>query len=143
VDDVGCSGGSRWKVAWYRRGKFDFLAVHSLDAGHREVARLFGTKTGDEVDKFAECRWHPGVEGVPILDDVPKFFVGQVLDRVPLGDHTGFLLAPVAFGGPDRQPTLTLSSVGHWIPGHPGGTDEQPDPEGAPGHPNPLTGSVR
>jgi hypothetical protein len=51
---------------------------------------------------------------------VPKYFVGQILDRLPLGDHTGFLLAPVEFGGPDRQLPLTLSSLGHWTAGHPG-----------------------
>ena len=98
----------------------DFLAVHSLEAGHREIARLFGTRTGDEVDKFAECRWHPGLEGVPILDDVPKYFVGEIVDRLPLGDHVGFLLAPVEFALPDRELPLTFSSVTHWTAGHPG-----------------------
>jgi flavin reductase (DIM6/NTAB) family NADH-FMN oxidoreductase RutF len=70
------------------------LAVHVLDRSHYELGALFGEQTGDEVDKFASCRWHD-MRGVPVLDDVPGWFVGRVLDRVPLGDHVGHLLEPV------------------------------------------------
>jgi hypothetical protein len=33
---------------------------------------------------------------VPILDACPSWFVGEILERGVLGDHTGFLLDPVA-----------------------------------------------
>src|SRR5947209_17181794 len=67
------------------------LAVHGLGSGQRELAALFGTLSGDSVDKFARCAWRPGPSGVPILTDCPRWFVGAIVNRVPLGNHTGFL----------------------------------------------------
>jgi flavin reductase (DIM6/NTAB) family NADH-FMN oxidoreductase RutF len=79
---------------------------------------LFGTRTGDEVDKFARCSWRPGPAGVPVLDDCPRRFVGAVLDRVPLGNHTGFLLSPEgAVGDPAGRP-LMFSDVRDLEAGH-------------------------
>jgi flavin reductase (DIM6/NTAB) family NADH-FMN oxidoreductase RutF len=79
------------------------LGVHLLSRAEREreLASVFGEETGDEVDKFASLSWHPGAGGVPLLDDLPNRFVGRVLERVALGDHTGFLLEPwlAQYGG--------------------------------------------
>ena len=72
------------------------LAVHLIAADQRDLPELFGGETGDEVDKLAACSWSEGPEGVPILDGVSHVFVGRVLERVDLGDHTGHLLEPVA-----------------------------------------------
>src|ERR1700754_1940903 len=36
------------------------LAVHVVPRQHRELARLFGSETGDRTDKFALCTWQPG-----------------------------------------------------------------------------------
>jgi len=74
------------------------LAVHLLSRAEREkeLASLFGSETGDEVDKFAGLSWQPGAAGVPLLDDLPSRFVGRVRERFPaFGDHTGFLLEPL------------------------------------------------
>lgn len=68
------------------------LAVHVVPEGGEALARLFGEETGDEVDKFERCAWEPGPSGVPVLTACPDRFVGTVLDRLPVGDHTGFLL---------------------------------------------------
>jgi flavin reductase (DIM6/NTAB) family NADH-FMN oxidoreductase RutF len=103
-----------YRVAVYS----DVLAVHGLAEGERELAALFGTETGDEVDKFARCSWRPGPSGVPVLADCPRRFVGAVVDRVPLGNHTGFVLAPLAVGpGSDRAPLL-FSQVRDLEAGH-------------------------
>jgi flavin reductase (DIM6/NTAB) family NADH-FMN oxidoreductase RutF len=72
------------------------LAVHLLTADVMHLARLFGEETGDEVDKFASCRWHDGPRGLPILDDCASWFAGTVVDQRPLGDHVGFVLEPLA-----------------------------------------------
>ena len=71
------------------------LAVHFLAAGDGELAALFGGATGDEVDKFARCRWRDGPGGVPVLEDCARWFAGQVIERIPTEDHMGFLLAPL------------------------------------------------
>jgi flavin reductase (DIM6/NTAB) family NADH-FMN oxidoreductase RutF len=94
------------------------VAVHLLGAGDRELAELFGSRSGDEIDKFAHCAWRPGPGGVPVVDAVQAWFGGWVLERVPLGDHVGFLLEP--FGGESRPaaPALGFQAVRDLDPGH-------------------------
>jgi flavin reductase (DIM6/NTAB) family NADH-FMN oxidoreductase RutF len=97
------------------------LAVHLLSRAprERELAALFGSETGDEVDKFAGVGWQPGAGGVPLLDDLPNRFVGRVVDRVVLGDHTGFLLEPLeAEKGEELDGGLGFQDVKDLEPGH-------------------------
>ena len=77
-------------------GNAAVLAVHLVGEDQHDLAELFGGETADTVDKLARWRWHEGPEGVPILDGVDNVFVGRVLDRVDLGDHTGYVLDPIA-----------------------------------------------
>ncbi|MDT5015814.1 MAG: hypothetical protein QOD39_1974 [Mycobacterium sp.] len=97
----------------------EHLAVHLLARRHTELARLFGSETGDEVDKFARCAWGPGPHGMPILEDAAGWFVGAVLSRHDLGDHVGFLLEPVAGDAPDEfEQLVTFADVRDLDPGH-------------------------
>lgn len=95
------------------------LAVHGLAADQVDLAELFGTRTGDTYDKFAHCRWSPGPSGVPILDDCPRWFVGEILDHAAWGNHTGFLLKPVRAAGLRWPNPLMYSAVAHLRAGHP------------------------
>jgi flavin reductase (DIM6/NTAB) family NADH-FMN oxidoreductase RutF len=85
-----------------------YLAVHLLAAEQQDLARLFGEQTGDLVDKFTRCRWTPGPDGVPVLDDAPAWFVGRIVERLSLGDHVGFVLEPNQ--GEVRRHTRDLAS---------------------------------
>ena len=97
----------------------DHLAVHLVPRDHCELARLFGSETGDSTDKFARCTWHAGPNGMPILDDAAGWFVGEVLNRYDVGDHVGFLLKPVAGDSPDKfEQLVTFSDVRDLDPGH-------------------------
>ena len=71
------------------------LAVHVVPEDAEDLARLFGEETGDEIDKFERCEWEPGPHGVPLVSRCGDRFVGSVLERRPVGDHTAFLLEPV------------------------------------------------
>jgi len=95
------------------------LVVHLLDAASMDLARLFGERTGDEVDKFASCTWQPGPDGVPVLADAPAWFSGPVHDHRPAGDHTAFVL-DVDTAEVRRRSTrlLRLSDVADFDPGH-------------------------
>jgi flavin reductase (DIM6/NTAB) family NADH-FMN oxidoreductase RutF len=95
-----------------------FLAVHLLHPEQFELARLFGEETGDEVDKLAQCRWHPGPGGVPILEDCPRHFVGRVVSQTSFGDHVGFLLEPTEVAARDNGRVLTFTDVKGLTPGH-------------------------
>lgn len=96
------------------------LAVHGLGSQDGDLAELFGTRTGDEIDKFARCAWYPGPRGVPLLRRCGYRVVGAVLDRFDLGDHDGFLLRPVevSAGGQGQRP-LMFSAVRDLSAGHP------------------------
>jgi flavin reductase (DIM6/NTAB) family NADH-FMN oxidoreductase RutF len=95
------------------------VAVQALAADQYALAELFGGSSGDLLDKFARCEWTPGPHGVPLLSGCPEWLVGDVLDRIELGDHTGVLIAPTAAGrSADRRPPLLLSAVLGLTPGH-------------------------
>ena len=97
----------------------DLLAVHALGEEHHGLAALFATTTGDCIDKFAHCGWTAGPGGLPILTGCDRWFVGRIVDRHDLGDHTGLVLDPIAAGpGNPAQEPLRLSAVREFIPGH-------------------------
>ena len=104
----------------YRMGKdAGHLAVHLIERRHCELARLFGSETGDRTDKFARCAWHSGPHGLPILDDAAGWFAGVVLSRYDVGDHVGFLLEPTAGSAPGEfEQLVTFSDVRDLDPGH-------------------------
>jgi flavin reductase (DIM6/NTAB) family NADH-FMN oxidoreductase RutF len=74
----------------------DVLAVHLIGRDDRRLAELFGSTTGDEIDKFTRCAWTPGPDGVPVLDRATAVLIGRVLERVAFGDHVGHVLEPVS-----------------------------------------------
>ncbi|MGV0837621.1 flavin reductase family protein [Mycolicibacterium thermoresistibile] len=95
------------------------LGVHLIPRRHRDLARLFGSETGDDVDKFAHCGWRPGPHGVPVLADAAGWFIGTILGRHDLGDHVGHLLEPVAGEAPQRfEQLVTFADVRDLEPGH-------------------------
>ena len=96
----------------------DALAVHFLPDTAGDLAELFGSQTGDQVDKFARCRWHTGPAGLPILDACGRWFAGRVLERTPLGDHIGHLLEPFAAAHEDDTGTFAFHRAKRLDPGH-------------------------
>ena len=99
----------------------DVLAVHFLSPDDVALASRFGEETGDEVDKFADLAWTPGPDGVPLLDGVPDRFAGRVVHRVPTGDHTVHLLAPIeeTVSASERWRQLGFQATKPLEPGHP------------------------
>jgi flavin reductase (DIM6/NTAB) family NADH-FMN oxidoreductase RutF len=94
------------------------LAVHVLDPGQRDLAELFGEKTGDTSDKFSQCSWSPGPDGVPLLEDCPRLVVGRVVERQTFGDHVGHLLEPVEVESHRNTEAMGLEDVEDLDPGH-------------------------
>jgi flavin reductase (DIM6/NTAB) family NADH-FMN oxidoreductase RutF len=82
-----------------------WLVVHALQSDQGDLAELFGGWTGDVVDKFAGCAWHSGPHGLPVLDAAPGWFVGRIHERIPFGDHVGFLVEP-ELGATSERATL-------------------------------------
>ena len=65
------------------------LAVHFLTEADLALAALFGTQTGDTVDKFAGLRVTAGAGGAPVLADCPNWLVAR--RHALLGGDTLFL----------------------------------------------------
>lgn len=99
-------------------GGAERVALHLLDAADAELARLFGTATGDELDKFERCSWRPDAYGVPVLDVAGSWVTGTIVERLVTGDHTCLVVAPYAAGGPGGNRALRLSEVRGLRPGH-------------------------
>jgi flavin reductase (DIM6/NTAB) family NADH-FMN oxidoreductase RutF len=96
------------------------LAVHVVPDGRKDLAELFGGETGDDVDKFEHCEWTGGPGGVPLVEGAEPRLAGRVLSTQDMGDHTGFVLAPVehdvsADAGADP---IRLDEVEEIDPGH-------------------------
>ncbi|HWU22064.1 MAG TPA: flavin reductase, partial [Nocardioides sp.] len=61
-------------------------AVHFLAAGDLELAEAFGTRSGEDVDKFADLPFETGPHGVPLVEALPRRIV---LERIALLDDGG------------------------------------------------------
>ncbi len=94
------------------------LIVHLVDEQASDLAELFGGSSGDEVDKFAQVEWRRGPGGAPLLERLPTWFAGRVLERIPLGDHTGFLLEPIEGAARRGEQPLRFHRARRIAPGH-------------------------
>lgn len=99
----------------------EVLAVHLLAREQQALAALFGGRTGDETDKFQGVPLREAYGGALVLQDAPAWFVGRIVTCVGGGDHIGFVLDPVEWGGRDEcdGPLLRLSDALGIDPGHP------------------------
>jgi flavin reductase (DIM6/NTAB) family NADH-FMN oxidoreductase RutF len=97
----------------------ELLAVHFVPRDADALAELFGGRSGDEVDKFAQCEWQDGPGGLPILRECAHWFAGRVLDRLDLGDHVGFLLEPVQAHRAHPESHFEFQRAKRIEPGHP------------------------
>jgi flavin reductase (DIM6/NTAB) family NADH-FMN oxidoreductase RutF len=97
----------------------DHLAVHLVPRDHTDLARLFGSETGDEINKFDRCRWESGPDGMPVLTDAAAWFTGKILNRIDVGDHVAHLLEPTAAHAPEKfEDLVTFAAVKDLDPGH-------------------------
>jgi flavin reductase (DIM6/NTAB) family NADH-FMN oxidoreductase RutF len=94
------------------------MAVHLVPEGADELAELFGGETGDELDKFERCEWRPGPDGVPLLDECPNRFAGQIVERVEFGDHVGMVLEPFLAEEDEDSSQLGFLRAKRIDPGH-------------------------
>jgi flavin reductase (DIM6/NTAB) family NADH-FMN oxidoreductase RutF len=94
------------------------LVVHLLRDGDADLARHFGGETGDDVDKFASVAWSPGPEGCPVIERL-DWFAGSIVERLDMGDHVAFVLAPSGGRRQRAGPQLSKAGLGDLEAGHP------------------------
>lgn len=96
----------------------EVLVVHLVPAHAGPLAELFGSLTGEDVDKFSRCEWSPGPHGTPILAECRNWFAGRVLDRLPAGDHWAFLLEPFEASSDAADGAFTFHRAKRIAAGH-------------------------
>jgi flavin reductase (DIM6/NTAB) family NADH-FMN oxidoreductase RutF len=98
----------------------DGLVVHRLGGDQLALAQHFGALTADKVDKFAGIAYREGKSGAPVLEECGSYLEGFIIERIPLGDHWGFVLEPLGSGTGSHAGELRLHDVG-FTAGHPPG----------------------
>jgi flavin reductase (DIM6/NTAB) family NADH-FMN oxidoreductase RutF len=96
----------------------EVMVVHLVPENAARLAELFGSETGDDVDKFARCRWRPGPAGVPVLEECGNWFAGRVLRQMDAGDHGAFLLEPFAAESESGEGSFSFHRARRMEPGH-------------------------
>jgi flavin reductase (DIM6/NTAB) family NADH-FMN oxidoreductase RutF len=66
-------------------------AVNLLRKEQTDVARVFGTKSGRDADKFAGLAWRHGGTGSPLLEGTAGYLDCRVVQRHEVGDHSLFI----------------------------------------------------
>ncbi len=95
------------------------MAIHLLGADQGDLADLFGSTTGDRLDKFEHCQWHRGPSGAPVLDHCAAWLGGREIDRWSVGDHEAIVMQPESGGKGKHSGLLTLRTAPRIQPGHP------------------------
>lgn len=98
----------------------EHVAVHFLTAADLDLAERFGTRTGEETDKFAGLEVDVDEHGVPLLRQSPH---RAVLERIAVldvgGDHVCVTAAVRSASSAGDFTPLRLSDVIHLTPGRP------------------------
>jgi flavin reductase (DIM6/NTAB) family NADH-FMN oxidoreductase RutF len=96
------------------------LAVHYLGVDDERLASLFGERTGDEIDKFAQCSWTERPDGTPVLDGCRGWVAGDIMSRADVGDHVAMAVRITAAEVRDAEAgQLGFQRVKDFDPGHP------------------------
>ena len=110
------------------------LAIHFLAEDQLPMAELFGTLSGDDVDKFDGLASEVGTDRVPLLLDVPNRLVVR---RVALldegGDHVCITTEPIAVDAAGSFRPLRLSAAAGLVAGHDNEERHNPPTERASG----------
>jgi len=96
-----------------------YLAIHFLARDDLPLAELFGTLSGDQVDKLSRTDTETAVDGLPLLVQCPNRLVVRrhaLLDEG--GDHVCTVTEVVDAHSTGPFEPLLLSHVQHLVPGH-------------------------
>lgn len=95
------------------------FAVHFLTKADVDLARHFGTNSGDRADKFTDIDYEQSQYGVPLLADCPN---RMVVERISLlddgGDHVCLTAGVESAKTTGSFVPLRTSDIGNLKPGH-------------------------
>jgi len=65
----------------------DHFIVQILAEGQQQIARHFGRNSGRDMDKLVGYLTHPGLSGIPILEECSAYLECEVIFHKQFGDH--------------------------------------------------------
>lgn len=80
------------------------VGVNVLSSEQEDLAKVFASKSREE-EKFAGVEWSDRA-GAPVIAGSPAWFVGDLVDLHPGGDHEIGILAVHEFGADGGDPLL-------------------------------------
>lgn len=75
---------ARVSTAWPAVEGTDHLLVHMLGAHNKDLAIRMA---GRSDERFTGDHWSPGPRGLPLLDDVPAWMLGRVVERLRVANN--------------------------------------------------------
>jgi flavin reductase (DIM6/NTAB) family NADH-FMN oxidoreductase RutF len=88
---------------------FGWYGVNILSERQSELSDCFaGADVRPGRDAFCGAAWHPGPQGVPLLDDVIATLVCRIVDRFDAGDHRLYVarVESTSLAAPEAPPLL-------------------------------------
>ena len=111
---AGMKSGSGIAALTEQTGRF---AVNVLGLGQKSMAAAFFSPTSVSGDRINDLPFRSGVDGLPILKDVPGAFTCQVEEFVRCGDHLIVVGRVTEVYAQSGIPPLTLASTGWYYGG--------------------------
>ncbi|MCS4593246.1 flavin reductase family protein [Brevibacterium sediminis] len=97
----------------------DHFAVHFPSTADSELARIFGSRSGSETDKFAGLDFTVTEDGVPLLANLPNRLI---VERITMlddgGDHVCLTARVASVEVAGVFTALRPSQLGDLTPGH-------------------------
>ncbi|SHH41082.1 flavin reductase family protein [Thermosipho atlanticus] len=71
--------------------KVEYYGVSVLSCKQKEIAKIFGTYSGRNYDKFKNVEYTFSKRGLPIINGSVAYLECKIIDKFDVGDHTLFV----------------------------------------------------
>lgn len=75
---------ARISTAWPAVEGTTHVLIHLLGGRNRALAERM---SGPHDERFSGSHWAPGPLGLPLLNDVPAWMLGRIVERLPVADN--------------------------------------------------------
>jgi len=105
---------ARISTAWPAVEHTDHVLIHLLGARNRTLADRL---SGPHDLRFAGDHWTPGPHDLPLLNDVPAWMLGRIVERVPVADNAVVVVRIEDGGLGDEDEALLYHERSYMAPG--------------------------
>lgn len=107
---------ARISTAWPAVEGTTHVLIHLLGARNRALAERLA---GPHDERFAGDHWAPGPHDLPLLNEVPAWMLGRIVERVPVADNAVVVVQIEGGGLGDEDAALLYHERTYRAPGDP------------------------